>query len=91
VPLGQLSAQQYLDDIDRITRDPNVDLLETPLEFVFEGAHECQALGRVWRIDENAHEVIAVGLALVAPKAANGLSFGGDGAELLLQFELRAR
>ena len=70
-----------------MSRHPDVNLLEPHFDAFLEFHEELSAFRQVGHVDGHADEVVAVGLALMAPESANRLRFGRDGAEALLQFE----
>ena len=84
---GRLERRRRLQDLDRVGRHPDLDLLEAALQPLLELEEETAMLGLVGDIDEDPNQVVAVSLALVAPEAADRLRLGRDGPELLLPFE----
>ena len=76
-----------LQDLDRISCHPDVDLLESFLQPLLELEKEPATFGLIGNIDEDPDQVIAVRLALVPPEAAYRLRHGRHGPELLLELE----
>src|SRR5262245_15863525 len=77
------------DDLDEVGGHPDVELLEPSLELFFVSDEELAVIWSIGNIENNAHEVIAVHFTLMLPEAANHLRLGGDGSEVLAEFQQR--
>ncbi len=78
-----------LDDIDSMSGDPDVKLVESLLQSFLEVAHCLPVFRRVVEIEANAHKLIAVLRALVHPLTAHDNRICARGSELLNKVVVR--
>jgi len=88
-PALPIGSSRRSDDLDRIGRHPDIDLLKPFANLFLELREELAVLGRVRHIDERAHQVVAEYLVLVLPQSTNRLRFARDRSEPLAQLKHR--
>ena len=59
--------------IERVRRDPDVELLKAALERFFEALEKLAMLRAIRNVDKKSHEVVLINGAAVLPCAADGL------------------
>lgn len=67
------SSERRSDRLDGICGYPDIDLLKSRLDPVFELLKELPAAGHIFNVYEDADQIVSILLALVFPKTANGL------------------
>ena len=67
--------------LDWISNDPDIELLESRLQPLFELNKELPACGVIIGVHKDADKIVAVHLGLILPGALNGLGFTRDGAK----------
>ena len=80
---GAARQTPCLDNFDGIGSHPDVELVEALLQLDLERAKEVTASICVWRIDENADQLVSVDIVLVCPNTLDCLRFAGNGTEVI--------
>src|SRR5688572_22026734 len=79
------------ENFDRVSCEPDVELLKASFELLFVSDEEL-AIGRsIGDVDKHAHEFITIALVVLSPLTANDLSFCGHRSKPLLQLCERLR
>src|SRR6266550_5758082 len=82
-------SQSELNQFDRKSGEPNVELLESLLQRFFELDEELAVFGSVGNVHEGAGKRIAMRLSFMPPDATNDLRFARNGAEFSFQLQQR--
>src|SRR5437879_1109096 len=65
------SAPPASNDIDSVGRNPNIDLLESPLQNLLDLSHALPVLRCVVEVEANSNQLVVKDCALVKPAAVN--------------------
>ena len=78
-------ARARSDNLNRVSRQPNILLLKPVLEADLEPYEELAVLGRVFHVNKHPGQAVPVELALMVPETLDGLGLARDNAKSLLQ------
>jgi hypothetical protein len=79
-----LGPRARSNDLNRVSRQPNILLLKPGLEAGFEPYEELPVLSRVFHVNKHSGQAIPVELAFMVPQTLDCLGLARDSAESLL-------
>ena len=85
----RLSPESTSDNVNRVNRQPDLDLLEARFQALLELQKEAPVVGSVLYVREHPDQFVMVKLLLVLPLTTNRLRLTRSGAEMLAQLHQR--